>query len=176
MNRPVRGRVFVGIAAAFLAVAMLDGSSIASGAPLRPLAFASATPQPRTDAPVQVEDIGTALYSASATWCAPTPTQCQGWAPPARLAAVNGFRFGDAPYWIRVWRGDRFADALVVSFCRCQDTDAAVDLSVAAWTQLEPDLGIGRIAVAVEVLDWPGDSDDPPPHPDDERMRQEVRD
>lgn len=102
MNRPVRGRVSVGIAAAFLAVAMLDGSSIASGAPLRPLAFASATPQPRTDAPVQLEDIGTALYSATATWCAPTPTQCHGWGGDARLGAVFGFRWGDMPWWARV--------------------------------------------------------------------------
>lgn len=119
-------------------------------------------------------EIGTALYSASATWCAPTPTQCGGWGGNARLGAVFTFRFGDEPWWARVWRGERFVDVLVVSHCACRGTDAAIDLSPAAFAALAP-LSRGRIAVAVEVLDWPGDSEDPPPHPDDERMRQEAQ-
>lgn len=118
--------------------------------------------------------LGTALFSASATWCAPTPTQCQSWAPPARLAAVNAFRFGDAPWWARVWRGSTFVDVLVVSYCACGGTDGAIDLSPAAFTRLAP-LSRGRIDVEIEVLSWPGDSDNPPPHPADERMREEVR-
>lgn len=132
----------------------------------------------RTGTPEPTGEVGTALYSASATWCAPTPDQCQNWGGDARLAAVNSFRYGDAPYWIRVWRGDLFSDALVVSFCRCRDTMHAVDLSVAAWNVLSPGRPAGsatdpgRLDVAVEVLDWPV-GEGMPPHPDDERMRVE---
>jgi hypothetical protein len=123
----------------------------------------------RTSTPVST--VGTALYSASATWCAPTPTHCQSWGGNARFGAVHGFRFGDAPWWARVWRGALFADVLVVSYCACRGTDAAIDLSPAAFDLLAP-LSRGRIAVAIEVLDWPV-GDDPPPHPDDQRLRIE---
>jgi hypothetical protein len=113
--------------------------------------------------------VGTALYTASATWCAPTPTQCQGWGGNARLGAVNSFRFGDEPYPVRVWRGDIYVDVTVVSFCGCRGTLHAIDLSPAAFEVLAP-LSAGRIDVSVEVLV------DLPPDPRDDRMRDEVRD
>ena len=106
-------------------------------------------------APSPSADLGTAIYSASATWCAPTATQCQSWGPPARLAAVNSFRFGDAPYWVRVERGSASVLALVVSYCACGGIDGAIDLSPSAFSVLAP-LSRGRVQVTVEVLDWAG--------------------
>lgn len=111
------------------------------------------------------------MYNASMTWCAPRGDQCTNWGGDARLAAVNSFRFGHAPYWVRIWRGQEHADALVVSHCACGGTLHAIDVSPAVFRQLAP-LSRGRIDVLVEVLDWPY-GDDPPPHPDDERMRAE---
>jgi hypothetical protein len=102
-------------------------------------------------APQPTGEIGTALYSASATWCAPTPTQCQSWGGDAQLGAVFGFRWGDEPYRVRVWRGDRSVDVLVVSHCACGGTHNAIDLSPAAFRVLAP-LSRGRVDVAVEDL------------------------
>jgi hypothetical protein len=126
---------------------------------------------------VRMAEVGTpnptgaasSIYSASATWCAPTPTQCQGWGGNARLAAVNSFRYGDEPYWVRLWRGDIYVDVTVVSFCACRGTLHAIDLSPSAFKVLAP-LSRGRIDVAVEVLV------DLPPDEADDRMRDEVRD
>jgi hypothetical protein len=118
-----------------------------------PAAGTDGTPQPRSEAPIPSPsgDIGTALYSASATWCAPTPTQCQSWGGDAKLGAVFGFRFGDEPYRVRVSRGDRSVDVLVVSHCACGGTHNAIDLSPAAFRVLAP-LSRGRVEVAVEDL------------------------
>jgi hypothetical protein len=101
-----------------------------------------------------------AIYNASATWCAPTKTQCQSWGPPAKLGAVFGFRWGDEPYLARVWHGQDWVDVLIVSFCQCGGTHNAIDLSPSAFADLvepgrEPDdyssLSLGRIDVLVEV-------------------------
>lgn len=102
---------------------------------------------------------------ATATWCAPTATRCTGWGGDAKLGAVNGFRFGDDPYWLRISRGSRHVDVLVVSFCACGGTDAAIDLSRSAFAVLAP-LSRGRIAVTLEAI---------PEGPDDAAMRAEVR-
>lgn len=116
-------------------------------------------------------------YRASATWCAPTPTQCQDWGGNAKLGAVYGFRFGDRPYPVRVSRGGNAVVVTVVSHCACRGTDAAIDLSPSAFVELAP-LSRGRIDVTVEVLDGQPDQsgEDPPVHPDDTKMRAEVRD
>lgn len=92
------------------------------------------------------------IYTASATWCAPRGDQCTGWDGDVYLGAVNSFRWGDPAYAVRVWRGQRSVDVTITSFCRCRDSLHAIDLSVAAWTKLEPSLDIGRIDVLVEVL------------------------
>lgn len=92
--------------------------------------------------PAPSGDIGTALYSASATWCAPTPTQCRRWGGNALLAALPTYQ--GVPYRIRVWRGSKHVDVTVVSVCGC-----GIDLSPAAFGELAP-LSRGRIAVEVE--------------------------
>lgn len=119
------------------------------------------------DGPYQ-SDIGSApaaLWSATATWCKPTSTQCQGWGGDARLAAVYGFRYGDEPYWVRVWRGDAHVDVRVVSHCGCDGSYSAIDLSAAAFAVLAP-LSRGRIAVAIE--DWRDFVEQPLPATDKE--------
>ena len=116
---------------------------------------------------------GAATYTASMTWCAPRGNQCTEWGGDARLAAVHSFTFGDRPYWVRLWRGDNHADALVVSHCACHDSDGYIDVSPAVFRQLAP-LSRGRVGVSVEVLDWPYEpGGDPPSHPDDDAMRAE---
>lgn len=130
-------------------------------------------------------------YSAQATYCAPTVIDgvpfCTSWGGDTRFGAVNSFIAGDRPYWVRVWRGELNVDVLVVSYCACQHRDDRIDLSPAAFAELAP-LSRGRIDVEVELLPpgHPGpppatDVDDqhpqdPPQHPDDARMRLEVRD
>jgi hypothetical protein len=124
------------------------------GAP-SPVAEHSSWPGPfwfgPTSEPAPSGEVGTALYSASATWCAPTPTQCQGWGGDAKLAAVNTFRYGDEPYWVRVWRGAKHVDVRVVSFCECGGSPFAIDLSVSAFVVLAP-LERGRVDVTIEDL------------------------
>lgn len=90
-------------------------------------------------------------YRASASWCAPTATQCQSWGPPAKLAAVHSFRYGDRPYWVRIWRGSAFVDVKVVSFCQCNGREDAIDLSPFAFEKLAP-LSRGRVWVIVTDL------------------------
>jgi hypothetical protein len=96
-----------------------------------------------------------AIYNASATWCAPTPTQCQSWGGDAKLGAVFGFRFGDEPYLARVWHGQDYVDVLILSHCACRGTHNAIDLSPSAFRVLAP-LSRGRIDVLVEVPVGPG--------------------
>jgi len=116
--------------------------------------------------PVRGEDgAASSIYTASATWCAPTKTQCQSWGGNAKVAAVNGFRFGDDPYWVRVARGSRHVDVLVNSFCACSGRHDRIDLSPAAFRVLSP-LSRGRIDVTVETI---------PESPGDAQMREEVR-
>lgn len=86
--------------------------------------------------------IGTALFQASATWCAPTPRQCLRWGGTALLAALPTYT--GTPYVVRVTYGRRSVDVLVVSICGC-----GIDLSPYAFEKLAP-LSRGRIAVEVE--------------------------
>jgi hypothetical protein len=97
---------------------------------------------------VPQSDISTAIWSGSATWCAPTKTQCGGWGGDAHLGAVHSFRFGDMPYSVRVCRGSCTV-VLVVSHCACGGSDAAIDLSPAAFAELA-ELSRGRITISVE--------------------------
>lgn len=146
-----------------------DGvTTTALGAPSSPalMAVPIAEPYPSpAPSPLNSGEVSTAPYSASATWCAPTLTQCQSWGGDARLAAVNSFRWGDAPWWVRVTRGSASVLVLVVSHCQCQGRDDRIDLSPDAFSALA-DLSLGRVQVSVEVL---------AEHPDDARMRDEVR-
>lgn len=98
-------------------------------------------------APLAVRAEESAIWTADATWCAPTPTHCRDWGDGAMLAALNSFRHGDRPYWVRVARGDRHVDVLVVSHCGCPT--GGIDLSPAAFRQLAP-LSRGRIAVTIQ--------------------------
>lgn len=89
-----------------------------------------------------------------ATWCAPTPTQCQSWGGDARLGAMPSFRWGDAPFAARVCTdGTACTTVTVVSFCACGDRHGiptVIDLSPAAMEAIEPDyrrLGIVRVTV-----------------------------
>lgn len=92
--------------------------------------IADASPGPVTEIPDAPE-------GGLASWCAPTPKYCHGWAPPAMLAAVPSFRYGDARYRVRVCRQDdasRCATVTVVSFCACGNK--IIDLSTAAFDRL----------------------------------------
>ena len=95
--------------------------------------------------PAPTAAIGTAVFQASATWCAPTASgQCRGWGGSALLAALPTFRYGDPSYRVRVWFGERHVDVTVVSICDC-----GIDLSPTAFARLAP-LSRGRIDVEVE--------------------------
>ena len=96
--------------------------------------------QPVQSMPAQ--DIGTAVFQASATWCAPTPTICKRWGGDAKLAALPGF--SGKSYTVRVIYGERSVLVSVVSTCGC-----GIDLSPAAFRELAP-LSRGRIPVLVE--------------------------
>jgi hypothetical protein len=116
------------------------------------------------------------IYSASATWCAPTATQCQGWGGKATLAAVHSFRYGDRPYWVEVEYRGKVSPVLVVSHCACHDSHGYIDLSPYAFEKLAP-LSRGRIDVTVRTLDEAPDQsgDDGPANEADDRMRLEDR-
>jgi hypothetical protein len=141
-----------------------------SGAPQPAVLSGTSSVLDVTSTPAPTGAVGSARYSATATWCAPTPTQCTRWGGNAKLAAVHSFRFGDEPYLVKVERGNRSVTVLVVSYCACRGTDRAIDLSPFAFRQLAP-LSRGRIDV---VMEWP--VPEPPRTPDDLRMMREVSD
>lgn len=87
--------------------------------------------------------IGSAVFQASATWCAPTPTKCRRWGGTARLAALP--TYAGIPYVVRVAYRDRSVDVIVVSWC----SGCGIDLSPYAFSRLAP-LARGRIDVEVE--------------------------
>jgi len=100
-----------------------------------------------------------------------------GWATfyddgPGRYAAVPTWRFGDAPYPVRVCRMDDETTcivALVRDFCACGDrngTPTVIDLSPEAMSVLEP--AYERLGILRVTVEWPVS--------DDERMRLEVGD
>jgi hypothetical protein len=161
------------------------GTSEASAAPATP----SDAGQGSTGAPVpspsaaSTGEVGPAMPPVAlagwATWCAPTPTQCQEWGGEAKLGAVPTFRFGDEPYDVVVVHRGREVVVTVVSFCACRDRHGiptVIDLSPAAIAELTPTWrrdGIIRVHVEGVPDQHP---QDPPEHPDDARMRLEVLD
>lgn len=100
-------------------------------------------------------EIGTTLVGGGwASWCAPTRRQCQNWGGDALLGAVQSFRSGDKPYWVRVKYRDREVIVRVVSYCACgsrRGIATLIDLSPAAMKALEPRYRIlGIIMVEIE--------------------------
>ena len=132
------------------AIGSVDASArvqaAASGLPPTPALhrFSPAVPSGASEpiASVPAPSIDTAVFPASATWCAPTPTQCGRWGGDALLAALPTYT--GTPYRVRVWRGSRHVDVTVVSVCGC-----GIDLSPHAFEQLAP-LSRGRVDVLVE--------------------------
>lgn len=61
----------------------------------------------------------------------------------------RSFRGGDAPYGVRVSYRGRHTDVMVLSYCGCGGSDAAIDLSPSAFAELA-ELSRGRIDVIVE--------------------------
>jgi len=113
---------------------------------------------PVSGAPQPSGGIATALVGGWATYCDPTPTRCQSWAPPALLGAVPWFRDGDAPFGVQVCVDDgaRCVAVQVVSFCACGDRDGiptVIDLSRAAFEQLAP----ASRGVVFVTIEWPVD-------------------
>lgn len=87
-----------------------------------------------------------------ATYCAPTPDYCQSWGGDAHLGAVPSFTYGDEPYRVTVWHGDRSTTVTVVSYCACGDRrgiPTVIDLSPAAFAELAP-LSTGVISVVLQ--------------------------
>jgi hypothetical protein len=150
-----------------------------SGAPLMaasPAVTGSADPAPSATPVPSPTGAVSSLVQAEATWCKPTPKYCQGWGGKATVGAVYGFTWGDEPYWVRVEYRGKKSDVLIVSHCACNNSHGYIDLSPYAFEKLAP-LWRGRIDVTVRSLDVPPDQhpDDLPAHPDDDRMRDEVR-
>jgi hypothetical protein len=84
-----------------------------------------------------------------ATYCAPTPTHCQGWGGDAHLGAVPGY--GGRPYLVTVRHGKASTIVRVVSSCACglrHGIPTVIDLSPAAFRELAP-LSRGVIRVTV---------------------------
>lgn len=107
-----------------------------------------------------------------ATWCAPTPTKCQGWGGGAMVGAVRSFTFGDDPYVVQVCAfGDgrtACTHVRVVSHCACGDRHGiptVIDLSPAAFRDLAPlSRGVIRVEVsgAIDIPLPPTDTEDRP--------------
>jgi hypothetical protein len=145
-------------------------------------ATGGSAPQPRSEAPVPSPTgaIGTALVGGWATWW-DTCADCAAAGP--LLQTMVG------PDWqgrtVTVVSAHGSQDLRLVTSCACGDRKGKptfIDVSVEAWSDLSPyparsDRDPGVIAVSIEI---PGASTtlpptDPTPHPDDERMRLEVR-
>lgn len=91
--------------------------------------------------------------SGQATWCAPTPTQCQSWGGDAHLGAVPSFRWGDPEYLARVCHDGHCTVVRVVSYCGCPG-NRIIDLSPAAFRELAP-LSRGVIPVTLSRVEAP---------------------
>jgi len=110
-------------------------------------------PSPR---PASTERPTARVSRGWATWCAPTPTKCQGWGGDAKVGAVRSFRFGDDPYVVQVCAFEDGRTACthvrVVSHCACGDRHGiptVIDLSPAAFRELAPQrLGVIRVEVS----------------------------
>lgn len=100
--------------------------------------------------------IGTSLEAGYATWCAPTPTHCQGWGGEAHVGAVPGYH--GPRYAAKVCREDdpaRCVTVTVLSWCACgqrHGRDTVIDLSPAAFRELAP-TSRGIVLVTVESVD-----------------------
>lgn len=97
-----------------------------------------------------------AIRTGVATYCAPTPTKCQGWGGGALVGAVRSFSSGDTPYRVEVCTvdGGRCVTVRVVSYCACgtrHGKPTLIDLSPAAFRRLAP-LSRGVIDVTVRPV------------------------
>ena len=133
------------------------------GSPSHLPVVASAAREPIASVPAPSGEVGTALVGGWATFYDDGP---------GRYAAVPTWRFGDAPYPVRVCRMDDETTcivALVRDFCACGDrngTPTVIDLSPEAMSVLEP--AYERLGILRVTVEWPVS--------DDERMRLEVGD
>lgn len=149
----------VGSGGAFLGAPDSDGvTTTALDAPILPAAAlpSASAHDASVPAPSPTGGIGTALLGGWATYCAPTPRYCQGWAPPALLGAMPGFSYGDKPFLARVCtNGIRCVVVTVVSFCGCGDRSGiptVIDLSPAAFDRLASrSRGVVRVTVEYPV-------------------------
>jgi len=95
--------------------------------------------------------IGTALIGGWATWFDDGP---------GLYAAVSWWRFGDAPYPVRICTGgSQCVVATVRDFCRCaprHGKPTIIDLSPAAMKAIEPDYR--RLGVVLVSIEWPLDA------------------
>jgi len=87
----------------------------------------------------------------TASWCAPTPRYCHGWQPPALVAAVTSFRYGDRPYRVLVI-GERGRVTVTVLSYGVLPRGRVIDLSPAAFEQACGALWRGVCDVQVEGL------------------------
>lgn len=106
-------------------------------------------PETATPSPAPTGGISTALLGGWATWFDDGP---------GLYAAVSWWRFGDAPYPVRVCAaGSRCVIVTVRDFCACGErrgVPTIVDLSPAAMALIEPDYRrVGVVLVSVEWLD-----------------------
>lgn len=89
--------------------------------------------------------------TGTASWCAPTPRYCHGWQPPALVAAVGSFRYGDARYRVLVI-GDRGQVTVTVVSYGVLPKGRIIDLSTAAFEAACGPLSRGVCSVTVEGL------------------------
>jgi hypothetical protein len=139
---------------------------------------AVAVPSPTpSEAPVPspTGEVGTALIGGWATWYDVGPGFYAAAGPELRAALGDGWRHEV----VEVVHGDRSVVVEIVDFCACGERAGLptfLDLSIDAFSVLV-DPAAGVIDVSIEI---PGSATtlpptDPSPHPDDERMRDEVR-
>lgn len=135
-----------------------DGASVqpVPNHPPRPVRPFVAGPSPtvtvqRLPGPAQpARDHGRAVRG-SASWCAPTPKYCTGWQPPALVAAVSSFRYGDPRYTVTVQGPAGTVTVTVVSY-GVLPKGRVIDLSPASFVRACGPLSIGVCKVTVEGL------------------------
>lgn len=121
--------------------------------------------------PQATGEIGTALIGGYATWYA-TPGYTAAAGPVLRDVLGSEWR-GSV---VVVEHHGKTVAVQLTDFCACGERAGLptfLDLSDAAFAELAP-LSAGVIEVSVEIGAQPLPPTDLPPHPDDERMRDEV--
>lgn len=121
-------------------------------------------------------EVGTALIGGWATWYDVGPGFYAAAGPELRAALGPSWR----GQLVEVEGPGRLSVVVeIVDFCACGDRHGQptlLDLSIDAFEQLAP-LEAGIVSVSIEIQATTGTlpPTDPTPHPDDERMRLEVR-